>query len=899
MNESVFTKNLMKFATGSLGFRAALITLLALAPFSRLTAEPTARSGPTIINVPPEMAALHVDDDPVSDANIARTTAELLGAWHYSQHPFDQEISSKFLDQCLRLDYDHMFFLQSDLDEFEKYRTTLGTLTLKKRDLSPCWVMFSRFLDRMNERTTYSTNLLLTEKFDFTGHERFTPDRHTLPAPKTIADAQALWKQDVRFRYLEEKLKAPNIQFTGPIETNGGKITVSLKRDKTHPQSFDLLPQNLVDEKGASFGTVEIGANTSNAVVHLQVPSEASLRKFTNSFYLNGARLGGVSVQREVAESTSTNSPESTNSQPVKSTVTYQAVLDLDRKDTGEIVKGLTNYYATVLRNYNDLTKQHFVLEWYLNSLAHAYDPHSDYMGPDSAENFRIQMNLTLFGIGARLRLDGQYCKIEDLVPEGPASKSGQLKSGDSIVAVAQKGQDAINVIGMPLQKVVDQIRGPKGTEVTLTILPNNADDPSIRKKVTLIRDEIKLEDQRAKAKLYETPDANGGSQRIGVIDLSSFYGEMDHEGAGHEIKSTTLDVVKLIDRLKKEKVDGIILDLRRNGGGFLEEAIKLTGLFIRPGPVVQTKEFNGEIVGDSCTDPVVHYEGPLIVMTSRFSASASEILAGALQDYGRALIVGDKSTFGKGTVQTMQPLMPFLKQNDRECKYPDAGSLKVTIKKFYRAGGSSTQLNGVIPEIVLPSRLNVDPEIGEVALPNALPWDDTTSADFKKYNMVNPYQPELLSRSTARQKKEKDFAYVLEDIEEYEKMLADKSLSMNEADRLMEQSQRAARTEARRKERASRKKTNEKVYDLTLQNVAKPLELAKNSATPKVAPDDDADSETADSGAGEAVFSDEEIRLTETRRIMSDYIDLLRKAPAISAARGQVHNLANPVSTQ
>ena len=902
MNEPVPAKKLITSLLAPACLRAALVIALAIAP--KLSAEPAAKTGLTLVNVPAEMTALHVDDDAVSDANIARTTAELLMAWHYSQHPFDQEISSKFLDQCLRLDYDHMFFLKSDLDEFEKYRTSLGALTLKKRNLTPCWVMFSRFLERLEQRTVYSTNLLLTEKFDFTGHERFNPDRHTLSPPKDLAEAKDLWRQDVRFRYLEEKLRAANIQYSGAAVTNAsGAVTISLKRDKIHPLSFDLLPRSLVDEKGNGFGTVEVSENASNAVVHLQVPADAPLKKFTNSIYSSDRkRLGGVSFQREISEASSaTNGADTNTVSPAKtSTVSYQGVVELDRKDMEKIVTGLTNYYATVLKNYNDLTKQHYVLEWYLNALAHAYDPHSDYMGPDSAENFRIQMNLTLFGIGARLRLDGQYCKIEDLVPEGPASKSKQLKSGDAIVAVAQKGQEAVNVIGMPLQKVVDQIRGPKGTEVTLTIMPNDSEDPSVRKKITLIRDEIKLEDQRAKAMLYETPGADGtASQRIGVIDLSSFYGEMDRD-ASHEIKSTTLDVIKLIDKLKKEKVSGIILDLRRNGGGFLEEANKLTGLFIRQGPVVQTRESNGEIVTESSTDATIHYDGPLIVLTSRFSASASEILAGALQDYGRAMIIGDKSTFGKGTVQTMQPLMPFLRQQDRECKYPDAGSLKVTIKKFYRAGGSSTQLNGVVADIVLPSRLNEDPDVGEVALPNAMQWDDTTSADFKKYNMVGPYQPDLLARSLARQQKEKDFAYVREDIEEYKKILADKTLSMNEAERLADQNQKIARAEARKKERSSRKRTEEKVYEISfaLQNVNKPLELVKNNSAPRFT-SDDSDSDEPVAPISDLAFSEDEIRLTETRRIMSDYIDLLRKAPAISEAHPGRAGSANPITTQ
>ncbi len=899
-----------------IGCRVALV--LALIPVSGLAKGQAGKSPPSEVSTAAgqnsDMSRELGASNDQTDANIARTTAELLESWHYSQHPFDQEISSRFLDQCLRLDYDHLFFLQSDLDEFESYRTTLGVLTLKKHDLTPCWVIFSRFLERLSERTAYATNLLLTEQFDFNGHEHFNPSRHTLPAPKNMAEAKELWRQDLRYRYLDEKLKAPNIQFSGPATSDGaGAMTISLKRDKTHSLGFDLLPQTLLDEKGNSIGTIQV-SDSSNAVVHLQVPADALLKKFTNSIFSStGTRLGGVSLHKEITENVSPSSgaanvnlhyPSGENPTVIATapaiklpTVTYQGVVELDRKNTAEIYKDLTNYYATVLKNYNDLTKEHYVIEWYLNSLAHAYDPHSDYMGPATADNFAISMNLSLFGIGAKLMLEGDYCKIEELVPEGPASKSGQLKAGDRIVSVAQRGQEAVSVIGMPLQKVVDMIRGPKSTQVTLTFLRTDANDASIRKSVTLVRDEIKLEDQRAKAMLYETPGAEGAEpQRIGVIDLSSFYGSMDRDDQVHEIKSTTLDVVRLIERMKKEKVDGIILDLRRNGGGFLEEAIKLTGLFINKGPVVQTKDFSGDIVTDSSSDPVVHYDGPLIVLTSRYSASASEILAGALQDYGRALIIGDKSTFGKGTVQTMQHLAPFLEQKKRFFSVKDPGSLKVTIKKFYRAGGSSTQLNGVVPEIVLPSRLNDDPDAGEIALPNAMPWDDVTSADFKKYNMVGPYQPELLKRSLTRQETNKDFSYVREDIEEYKKWLADKSVSLNEADRLLEQKQRAARAEARKKERRARMKTNEKVYEITLKNFDKPAlepfppKTNSVASAPKPASDDASNTDDADvAGADDSVFTDDTTRLTETRRIMSDYISLLRKAPAISQAHAGV----------
>ena len=384
----------------------------------------------------------------------------------------------------------------------------------------------------------------------------------------------------------------------------------------------------------------------------------------------------------------------------------------------------------------------------------------------------------------------------------------------------------------MPLLKVVGMIRGPKGTPVTLTILKAHPTDPNVRQKtITLVRDVIKLEDQAAKAKFYETPAGSAAPPtRIGVIDLPSFYADTESDTPGEparEHRTTSKDVARLITRLKQENVDGIILDLRRNGGGFLEEAIKLTGLFAM-GPVVQTREPDespgrpGRVEVESTPKGPPLYNGPLILLTSRYSASASEIVAGALQDYGRAIIVGDKATFGKGTVQSVVPMSNYMRLRRMPFSY-DPGSLKVTIKKFYRAGGSSTQSNGVVSDIVLPSPLNYA-EVGESSLPNPMPWDDITSADgLPDFNLVKPYLPELDKRSLNRRETDKDFAYLQEDIDEYRKTLDDKSVSLNEAARLTEQRATEARAEARKKERASRPKSGDKIYEITMKNVDLP----------------------------------------------------------------------------
>ncbi len=617
-----------------------------------------------------------------------------------------------------------------------------------------------------------------------------------------------------------------------------------------------------------------MSTNGSNATVHLQWREDTNLSKTTNTIYSAGGKEIGEIRFHPVIKPNVTNAAGKAHAE-----TNYAAVIHLEETNLAAIHRTLTNRYVQMLDNYKEL-KSDRVFELYMNALARAYDPHSEYMGHMSAENFAIQMKLSLFGIGAVLERDKNYCKIRELM-EGPARRSEQIKPEDRIVAVAQSNAEPVDVVGMPLDEIVQMIRGPKGTQVTLTIIPVDAAD-SVRKEVTLIRDEIKLEDKAAKARLFESDPANSPPLKLGVIDLASFYGDNDHPEV-----NTTSDVMRLVNRLKREKVDGIILDLRNNGGGYLEEAIKLTGLFNPKGPVVQTKDPTGEIIPDPSPEPAPLYEGPLVVLTSVFSASASEILAGALQDYGRALIVGDHSTFGKGTVQTMMHLMPVLDQKHKEHKH-DPGDLKLTIKKFYRAGGVSTQLQGVLADIELPSVDN-EADVGERSLPGAMPCDAVSSADHLEQlelNLVKPYLSELQARSRQRVEKDKDFSYVREDMEQYRKEQADKSLSLNEAERVAAQKAETARAEARKKERLSRKKPNEKVYEITLKNVdVAELQAPTVKTNAAMAAKTDAG---LDAGDDETPREESAVdpTLEETKRIMTDYIALLKKGPVISQAQ-------------
>ncbi len=691
-------------------------------------------------------------------------------------------------------------------------------------------------------------------------------------------EAQNFWRQEVRCEYLDQLLGAQGIEFSANLnlETNhSGAVTAkaSYAWDKLHPLDFDHFPKKLLGKDGSAIASVQTSANGSNATVLLPWREGPNWAKFTNAFYSpGGAKLGEIRVHRvtTIATTPSTNGPGVTTTN-----AHIAAVIHLDETNLAAIKKTLTSRYVQVLDNYKELEKDR-VFEMYMNSLARAYDPHSEYMGHLEAENFAIQMKLSLFGIGAILSKDKEYCKIVEL-KEGPARKSEQIQADDRIVAVAQSNAEPVDVVGMPLDKIVEMIRGPKGTQVTLTIIPADAASESVHKEVTLIRDEIKLDEQQARAMLYEIPTTNGSPLKLGVIDLASFYAGTTNDPD----VNTTSDVAKLIKRLKQEKVDGIVLDLRRNGGGYLEEAIKLTGLFNPKGPVVQTKDPNGESYAESSPEAGPLYDGPLVVLTSVFSASASEILAGALQDYGRAVIVGDHSTFGKGTVQTMQGLSSLMDIKHMDYSY-DPGELKITIKKFYRAGGVSTQLQGVLSDVELPS-IDDAADVGERSLPNAMPCDSVTPAnnlDELQLNRVKPYVAELQARSRKRVETSKDFDYIRQDIAQYRKEQEDKSLSLNEVERRAEVETETARLETRKKERLARKKSSEVPYEITLKNLNLPLQAptVKNNSKHSV----DIDSDEADLPQNQGA----DPTMDEAKHILADYIELLKKGPDISAVR-------------
>lgn len=480
----------------------------------------------------------------------------------------------------------------------------------------------------------------------------------------------------------------------------------------------------------------------------------------------------------------------------------------------------LTRRYNQLLKNLKEQTDTDAV-DLFLSTLAQTYDPHSQYMSQSDMENFTIAMKLSLFGIGAQLQSEDGYTKIMDLIAGGPAQKDGRLKVGDRISAVAQGDDDFSDVIDVKLDKVVQLIRGKKGTTVRLQIIPAAGGDPSNRSVVELVRDEVKLKDAKAQAEIIETKDSNGHVKRLGWLTLPSFYGDMENKTI-----SPTADVRRLLERLKKEGIGGLVIDLRNNGGGSLDEAVDLTGLFIKSGPVVQVKPTNGRIGVLRDTDPGVAYDGPLVVLTNTFSASASEIFAGALQDYGRAVIVGDRHTFGKGTVQTLLDIsrfIPFLGGSNGE-----AGALKLTIQKFYRVAGGSTQLHGVASDIVLPSLFDHD-DLGEKSLKKPLPYDEVPPANYTRVDQPL-FLDDLRELSKARVERDIEFKYVKEDLARREEKIKKNTFSLNEKERRAEIARDKARREARIAERAKRKTPEPLAYAVTLDNVDKPeLELVKN----------------------------------------------------------------------
>lgn len=479
----------------------------------------------------------------------------------------------------------------------------------------------------------------------------------------------------------------------------------------------------------------------------------------------------------------------------VKSDALNLVLADKEPEKTKEL---LTKRYKAAIRRVSQINSED-VFSYFMNAYATTVDPHTTYFSPRTAENFDIDMKLSLEGIGAVLQTDDVYTRISSLVSKGPADKAGELAVEDRIIAVGQDEQPLVDVVGWRLDDVVDLIRGDAGSMVRLEIEPANSSVQGKTKVISIIREKVKLEEQGAKSEIIELK-AEGENLNVGVIELPKFYIDFDAKSRGEkDYKSTTRDVRKLIDQMKdSNQIGALIIDLRNNGGGSLGEAIGLTGLFIDQGPVVQEKRLQGKVMTLYDRDSGVAWEGPLAVLVSGSSASASEIFAGAIQDYDRGLIVGEQ-TFGKGTVQNIIDLNYFLGYEDNR-----AGALKLTIDKFYRITGESTQLKGVVPDIAYPDPIPRE-DFGEASYDSALPWDTIPAVSFKNTERVRNYVNQLTSLHSERVKLDREFQYINSDIEELHERRKRTSVSLNidtrKAERADDKAKRLERENIRRKE--------------------------------------------------------------------------------------------------
>lgn len=489
------------------------------------------------------------------------------------------------------------------------------------------------------------------------------------------------------------------------------------------------------------------------------------------------------------------------------------------------------------------------VFQMFMNAYAESMDPHTSYMAPTSADRFKQEMSQSVEGIGAILGEENNYITIKEVIPGGPAFKGKQLKKEDKIVAVAQGDEGKmVDIVGWFVDDAVKLIKGPKATVVRLQVISADALPGNPPKEFRLVREKIKLEEQRAKKEIVSV---NSGKKdyKIGVIDIPLFY--RDFEGAQHkekEFSSTTRDVQKIITELQQENVDGIIIDLRNNGGGSLTEAVSLTGLFINRGPVVQVKEGQGEVEVQSDNDPNIAYNGPMAVMVNRFSASASEIFAAAIQDYKRGIIVGEQ-TYGKGTVQTLIDLNQWVpKETDQ------LGQVKLTVAKFYRINGSSTQLKGVIPDMELPTAFKIN-EYGEGSQPSALPWDQIASSKYESTNNINDkVVSQLQDKYNQRLKSDEELKTLVKTLDEFKKARENKIVSLQESKRKVE------REEAEKK-RAAMKQLGED------------------------ADDDEEEPERKIAETTKEVKKKKDVYLNETGRMLADLI-VISKEPSLAGTK-------------
>ncbi|KAA3640672.1 MAG: tail-specific protease [Proteobacteria bacterium] len=692
----------------------------------------------------------------------SKILVRLMDELHYQSKALDDALSSQILDEYIAvLDPNKMYFLSTDIADFERWRTKMDDF-IKAGDLQPAFKIFNLFRDRVTVRTEHALTLL-DQGFDFSQSETYRWDRKKAEWAMTENDLNEIWRKKVKNDYLSLKL--------------------------------------------------------------------------------------------------------------------------LD-KEADDIKETLTKRYQVMAKRINNL-KSDDVFQYFINAYLNSVEPHTGYMSPITSENFDMNMSLSLEGIGAVLMNDGDYTQINTIVKGGPADLEGSLQKGDKILAVGQDSEGSFeDVIGWGIEDVVQLIRGEKGSVVRLRIIGEDDGPESIPKIVKIVRDKVKLEQQAAQYKILEVKEGHT-EHKIGVIDLPTFYLDFEALRAGEsDYRSTTKDVKKILNIFKQEGVQGVVVDLRNNGGGSLIEAINLSGLFIKRGPVVQTKTSFDKKDVKKDVDPRIEWEGPMMVMVNRFSASASEIFAAAMQDYGRAVVVGNQ-TYGKGTVQNVMKLADYIEDSEEEL-----GQLKMTMGQFFRINGGSTQNRGVIPDIEFPNSPGAD-KYGESEYKNALPWSSIAPSNYNVFADLTDEIVYLKQRFNERSKVNFEFDFLIKENQLYEAQKDDLTVSLSAEERRQKAKEREQRKEerkAKRKELMAATEPDPLLGEITvLVNSADAL-IAEPAKEQKVQDEktqedsdeeqltDPSDSETETDDVLAEDDDDEEMyvdfRLHESARILSDLID-------------------------
>lgn len=736
---------------------------------------------------------------------IGRTVATTFPRLHYSHRGLDDEASKELFTEYFELlDPQHRYFLKADVESFSHLEERLDDL-LEGGRMHFAYEVYELYLERVREQIAYLDDVL-EKGFDFDVQEYYTPDRSEAPWPANKTQQEDLWRRSAKNLLLTYSM------MDSRDEDESG--------DPSEPEEPNAQPD--ADEPNAESGDA---GETTEALDDAQTQAG----------------------QQEDEATTEEPPPEET-------------VRAKDKTPEERVA----DYYQRHL-NLMESKDSIEILEMYLLALSRVYDPHSSYMAPRTEEDFDIHMKLSLEGIGALLTTEDGYVKIADIIPGGPAEQDGRLQPGDRIIEVAQGEREPVDVINMPLRKVVDMIRGPKGTEVVLTVIEAKRGLGSVPVHIELIRDEVKLKEQEAKGERFDLdefgrPVPDGAEQApdtsLLFISLPSFYRDFEGQKNGRtDFKSSTRDVKRLIEKhIEQGDIDGIVLDLRNNGGGSLAEAVELAGLFFAKGPVVQARYYNERTKILRDTDGEVTFAGPLVVMVNRRSASASEIVAAVLQDTKRALVVGTESTHGKGTIQTLYHLKRRFQTLPAPFNSKEPGTMKVTIGKFYRVNGGATQLRGVTPDIVFPDFSDAL-ELGEKHLPNAMPWDAIEPVPHPHTEEEPLFIERLGERAEARNAISPAFARRVENIALFEELREDNRVPLQ------------------REARMAYHEEQERMSDL--------LAEERSDAEDEVEADEEDDgANTDDGGDEETLWSDADYVLKESCRLLCDLVDLRKKTP-------------------